>query len=464
MPNKRGNLFTETMKKTYLLLLIINMNVVNSMSNVENDINKLKIDSLFDSLAINNEYMGTISIFKKNQEIYSRSTGFADIKNDVLSNNKTRYRIGSISKTFTAVLIMQLVEENKLNLNDKLSEYFPEIKLSNHITIEQLLTHRSGIYNFTDIKDYESWMENPITNIELIDKINENKRRFKPNKKFEYSNSNYFLLSLIIEKIEGETFKKVLENKIIKPFKLSQTYCCSNEQGNDIAKSYYKTDNFWQEATSTDLRITSGAGGVVSTANDVNKFFNLLANHKIISEQSLDLMSYNLKDSKYGFGLFEIDFFNKSGYGHNGRIDGFISTTSYFPDDGISITYLNNGFRTDLNDVLIKVLAYTFKTDYVDKNKYSELNIFNKSLIQLQGNYKRKKNDFKIKLKKNILVAQIEVGTVQLDFGLTPITKNRFKIDVLGVDLEFYTNKNLVIIYDEGKEIKYKKKGKLKNK
>ena len=71
MPNKRGNLFTETMKKTYLLLLIINMNVVNSMSNVENDINKLKIDSLFDSLAINNEYMGTISIFKKNQEIYS---------------------------------------------------------------------------------------------------------------------------------------------------------------------------------------------------------------------------------------------------------------------------------------------------------------------------------------------------------------------------------------------------------
>ena len=135
MPNKRGNLFTETMKKTYLLLLIINMNVVNSMSNVENDINKLKIDSLFDSLAINNEYMGTISIFKKNQEIYSRSTGFADIKNDVLSNNKTRYRIGSISKTFTAVLIMQLVEENKLNLNDKLSEYFPEIKLSNHRTI-----------------------------------------------------------------------------------------------------------------------------------------------------------------------------------------------------------------------------------------------------------------------------------------------------------------------------------------
>ena len=84
---------------------------------------------------------------------------------------------------------MQLVEEKKLNLNDKLSQYFPEIKLSNHITIEQLLTHRSGIYNFTDIKDYKSWMEKPISKKELISKINKNKRRFKPNKKFEYSNS-----------------------------------------------------------------------------------------------------------------------------------------------------------------------------------------------------------------------------------------------------------------------------------
>ena len=463
MPNKRGNLFTETMKKIYLLLLIINMNVVNSMSNVENDINKLKIDSLFDSLAINNEYMGTISIFKKNQEIYSRSTGFADIKNDVLSNNKTRYRIGSISKTFTAVLIMQLVEENKLNLNDKLSEYFPEIKLSNHITIEQLLTHRSGIYNFTDIKDYESWMEKPISKKELISKINNNKRRFKPNKKFEYSNSNYFLLSLIIEEIENNLFKNILEKKILIPYNLNQTYCCSNEEKNNIAKSYYNINNKWKEATNTDLRTTAGAGGVISTAKDVNQFLNLLFNHKIINKKSLDLMTYNLKTSNYGFGIFEYDFFNKSGYGHNGRIDGFISTACYFLEDEISVTYLNNGFRPDINRILIKILGEVFKTDYVDKKKYLDFDITKQNLLEIQGVYKRsKKKNFNVKVKGDILVASIDEGPIQLDFALTPITKNRFNADILGVDLEFYPEKNLVIIHQGDEEIKYKKK--LKNK
>ena len=140
------------MKKISLLLLFISLNSF-SQYNSDSFFNKQKIDSLFNVLDINNEYMGTISVFKDKKEIYSRSIGYSDINNNILSNESTRYRIGSISKIFTAVLIMQLVEEKKLNLNDKLSQYFPDIKLSNEITIEQLLTHRSGIYNYTDIKD-----------------------------------------------------------------------------------------------------------------------------------------------------------------------------------------------------------------------------------------------------------------------------------------------------------------------
>jgi CubicO group peptidase (beta-lactamase class C family) len=211
------------MKKISLLLLFISLNSF-SQYNSDSFFNKQKIDSLFNVLDINNEYMGTISVFKDKKEIYSRSIGYSDINNNILSNESTRYRIGSISKIFTAVLIMQLVEEKKLNLNDKLSQYFPDIKLSNEITIEQLLTHRSGIYNYTDIKDYESWMEKPLSQKELISKINKNKRRFKPNKKFEYSNSNYFLLSLIIEQIENGRFNKILEKKILIPYNLNQTY------------------------------------------------------------------------------------------------------------------------------------------------------------------------------------------------------------------------------------------------
>ena len=446
------------MKKISLLLLFISLNSF-SQYNSDSFFNKQKIDSLFNVLDINNEYMGTISVFKDKKEIYSRSIGYSDINNNILSNESTRYRIGSISKIFTAVLIMQLVEEKKLNLNDKLSQYFPEIKLSNEITIEQLLTHRSGIYNYTDIKDYESWMEKPLSQKELISKINKNKRRFKPNKKFEYSNSNYFLLSLIIEQIENGRFNKILEKKILIPYNLNQTYCCTNEENNNVAKSYYNINNKWKEATNTDLRTAAGAGGIISTAKEINKFFNLLFNNKIINKESLDLMTYNLKTSDYGFGIFEYDFFNSSGYGHNGRIDGFISTACYFLEEEISVTYLNNGFRPDINRILIKVLGEAFKTDYTDKKKYLDFDITKQNLIEIQGVYKKsKKKNFKVKIKDNILVASIDEGPIQLDFALSPITKNRFKSDILGIELEFYRKEKLVIIHQGDEEIKYKKK------
>ena len=446
------------MKKISLLLLFISLNSF-SQYNSDGFFNKQKIDSLFNVLDINNEYMGTISVFKDKKEIYSRSIGYSDINNNILSNESTRYRIGSISKIFTAVLIMQLVEEKKLNLNDKLSQYFPEIKLSNEITIEQLLTHRSGIYNYTDIKDYESWMEKPLSQKELISKINKNKRRFKPNKKFEYSNSNYFLLSLIIEQIENGRFNKILEKKILIPYNLNKTYCCTNEENNNVAKSYYNINNKWKEATNTNLRTAAGAGGVISTAKEINKFFNLLFNNKIINKESLDLMTYNLKTSNYGFGIFEYDFFNSSGYGHNGRIDGFISTACYFLEEEISVTYLNNGFRPDINRILIKVLGEAFKTDYTDKKKYLDFDITKQNLIEIQGVYKKsKKKNFKVKIKDNILVASIDEGPIQLDFALSPITKNRFKSDILGIELEFYRKEKLVIIHQGDEEIKYKKK------
>ena len=446
------------MKKISLLLLFISLNSF-SQYNSDSFFNKQKIDSLFNVLDINNEYMGTISVFKDKKEIYSRSIGYSDINNNILSNESTRYRIGSISKIFTAVLIMQLVEEKKLNLNDKLSQYFPDIKLSNEITIEQLLTHRSGIYNYTDIKDYESWMEKPLSQKELISKINKNKRRFKPNKKFEYSNSNYFLLSLIIEQIENGRFNKILEKKILIPYNLNQTYCCTNEENNNVAKSYYNINNKWKEATNTDLRTAAGAGGIISTAKEINKFFNLLFNNKIINKESLDLMTYNLKTSDYGFGIFEYDFFNSSGYGHNGRIDGFISTACYFLEEEISVTYLNNGFRPDINRILIKVLGEAFKTDYTDKKKYLDFDITKQNLIEIQGVYKKsKKKNFKVKIKDNILVASIDEGPIQLDFALSPITKNRFKSDILGIELEFYPKEKLVIIQQGDEEIKYKKK------
>ena len=445
------------MRQIYLLIILIGFTPTYSQFSTVNDLDISKLDSIFDAKEIDNKFMGTISVFKNNKEIYSRSTGYSDIENNIKSNSKTKYRIGSISKIFTSVLIMQLIEEGKLTLETKLSAFKPQVKLAEQITIEQLLSHRSGIYNFTDLKDYRTWMETPISDEELIDKINNKGRRFKPNKKFEYSNTNYFLLSLIIEIIEGKSFKKVLGNKIIKPFKLSETYCCENIKNNETAKSYYREGESWKEGTDTDLRITSGAGGLISTSKDVNEFFNLLSNYKIISKESLDKMTNNLTNGGYGFGLMQIEFFDKTGFGHDGIIDGFISNAFIFPNDNLSITYLSNGFRMDIQNLFAEIIGYNFKTDYVDIKKYSNLKLTKEDLRHFEGIYTKRKRTLKITEKNNILILNFnEIPTV--NFALTPITKNRFKNEIMGIEIEFYKNEKFIHVYHNGEEIKLKKR------
>ena len=445
------------MKQIYLLIILIGFTPIYSQFSTENDLNKSKLDSIFDAKEIDNKFMGTLSIFKNNKEIYSRSTGYSDIENNIKSNSNTKYRIASISKTFTSVLIMQLIEEGKLTLDTKLSTFKPQVKLAEQITIEQLLSHRSGIYNYTDLKDYRSWMETPMSDEELIDKINKKGRRFKPNKKFEYSNSNYFLLSLIIEIIEEESFNKVLDNKIIKPFKLSQTYCCENIKNDETAKSYYMEGDLWKEASDTDLRISSGSGGLISTSKDVNKFFNLLSNHKIISEESLDKMTNNLTNGDYGFGLMKVEFFDKTGFGHDGRIDGFISNAFIFPNDNLSITYLSNVFGWDIRTLYVEIMGYNFKTDYVDNNKYSTLKLTKEDLSHFEGVYTKRKRTLKITEKNSVLILNIhEIPSV--NFALTPITKNRFKNEIMGIEIEFYKNEKFILVFHKGDEIKLKKR------
>ena len=120
-----------------------------------------KMDSLFSTINTNQRGMGSISIFNDGKEVYKNSIGFADVAMGIRANSTTKYRIGSISKSFTAAIIMQLVDEKKINLDTRLSEYYPDIVNAEGISIESLLRHRSGIFNFTNAEDYLSWMEEP---------------------------------------------------------------------------------------------------------------------------------------------------------------------------------------------------------------------------------------------------------------------------------------------------------------
>lgn len=226
-----------------------------TLSSCSQDFDKTKMDSLFSTIERNQKGMGSISIFKNGNEVYQKAYGYADLEDSIRATAKTKYRIGSISKSFTSSIIMQLIEENKLNLDTRLADFFPEIPNANKITVEQLLRHRSGLYNFTNSEDYPNWMEESKTKPELIKIFVDNGTVFNPDEKAEYSNTNYVLLSYIAEKIEKKEFADILNDRILIPAKLNNTYYGGEINPENHEAFSYTHFNHWELATETDMDI-----------------------------------------------------------------------------------------------------------------------------------------------------------------------------------------------------------------
>ena len=151
-------------------------------------LNKEKLDKYFNTLLLNNKFMGSVAVSKNGELIYTKSIGYADIENNLKASEKTKYRIGSISKSFTAVLILKAIENQQLTIDETIDKWFPSITNSNKITVKQLLTHRSGIHNFTNNPDYLLWNTKSKTEKEMIEIIKKSGIDFEPDTKAEYSN------------------------------------------------------------------------------------------------------------------------------------------------------------------------------------------------------------------------------------------------------------------------------------
>ncbi len=323
---------------------------------LEEGFDKEKMDLFFTTIEEKNLGMGSISIFKNRQQEYKTAFGQADIENSIVATTETKYRIASITKTFTASMIMQLIEENKLSLTTLLSDYFPQIPNADKITIELLLRHRSGLFNYTDKEFTVEEVERSRTREEILETFIENGTIFEPNERAEYSNTNYMMLTFILEDIEEREYAEVLNDRIIGPLQLSNTYYGGTiNTNNKEAVSYFLENDDWVLARETHISNARGTGGIVSTPTDVGIFYEALFEGKIVSESSLDQMKA-LVDN-FGMGIFPIPFYDKIGFGHVGRIDGFQSMTIYFPSDKVTVTYNTNGENMLMNDIMIGVLS-----------------------------------------------------------------------------------------------------------
>jgi len=409
---------------------------------------KAKMDRLFDALAQKEKAMGSLTLSKNGNVIYSRAIGYSSINAAGMkpSTVLTKYRIGSITKMFTTTMIFQLVEEGKLRLTTTLDTYFPKLPNANKITIGNLLNHRSGLHNFTNDAEYSGYMTQPKSQDEMLALFAKSKVDFQPNEKGEYSNTNFVVLGFIIEKITKQLYSVNLKQRITSKIGLSNTYYGGKTNANNNECFSYQFLSNWKQMPETAMSIPGGAGAIVSTPTDLTKFIEALFSLKLVKQSSLDQMK-TMTDG-FGMGMFQIPFYERKAYGHNGGIDGFGSNLAYFPEDSLVMAYCTNGQVYPLNDILIGVLSIYFKRDYSIPT-FTSVSLKTEELDKYLGVYSSTQLPLKITITKDnaTLIAQ---ATGQSSFPLEPTEKDKFKFDQAGVKMEFNTDKSEMTLKQNG--------------
>ncbi|MEG1563401.1 MAG: serine hydrolase domain-containing protein [Bacteroides sp.] len=402
-----------------------------------------KLDTYFETLDQHDKFMGAVCVSRAGDNLYTKSVGYASIEAKTKANPHTVYKIGSISKSFTAVLIFQAIDKGMLTLSTPLNKFFPTIKNAETITIDYLLSHRSGIHNFTD-NDFPTWATETKTRSELLKIIEAGGSDFTPNSKAQYSNSNYVLLSYILEIIYNKPFAAILQTDIIAPLKLADT-SFGSVKSNPVCSSYKYFDK-WRIESDTDCSVTMGAGGIVSTVNDLTIFFHALFSGKLISENSLVQMKTMTEG--YGKGLFRMPFGNKIGYGHSGGIDGFHSISIYFPDDEIAYSLISNATNCLVNNLSIAVLNATYNIPF-EVPTFAVVQYTSADLDNYLGVYSSEQLPIKITITKRdkVLVGQ---GTGQPSFDLEASSENTFRFDPAGIVMVFDPDKATLVLKQGG--------------
>ncbi|MBS1828893.1 MAG: beta-lactamase family protein [Acidobacteria bacterium] len=316
-------------------------------------LDKAKLDQLFDRLLEKNKAMGSLTLARDGNVLYSRSFGYSHIDGSERKplTAQTKFRIGSITKTYTAVMIFQLVEEGKLRLTDTLDKFFPQIPNASRITIAHILNHRSGI---ADIEHDGAWGKQARTRDEVVARIAQGKPNFEPDARHQYSNAGYILLGQIVEKVGGKPYQEALKQRITAKIGLRDTYLGSSntDPGRNEALSYRYLGN-WRESPEIDFSITGGAGSILSTPLDMTKFIQALFEGKLISPQSLSQMK-TMRDGE-GMGMEPFTFAGKTLYGHTGGSSTSGAWLAYFPEEKLALAYTTNAKIYPVRDIVAGV-------------------------------------------------------------------------------------------------------------
>ncbi len=340
----------KIMKKSlYLkyLLVVITVLLLNSQS-ISYAQNLTKIDSLLQEKYPDNAPGATFLISKNGEIIYKKAFGLANLELNVPMKTNNVFKIGSLTKQFTAVSILMLLEQGKLNLDDEITKFIPDYPTNgNKITIHNLLNHTSGVKDYTKVKGLNTIAQQDLTPLELIDFSKNKPIDFIPGEKFKYNNSGYIILGYIIEKITGQPYGDFVEEQIFKKLEMTASQYASQRKIIQNRASGYQKNDRYTNRMDISLTLTYSAGSLMSTVDDLFKWQEAMKNNLLISEETTEkaFTNYTLNNGEhtnYGYGWHIKTINNNRTFEHGGAIFGFKSMGVYFPDLDIYVIALTN--------------------------------------------------------------------------------------------------------------------------
>lgn len=290
----------------------------------------------------------TALVVKNNNPIYSKAFGMANLELEVPMQIDMIFEIASITKQFTAVAILMLMEEDKLNLKDDITKFIPDYPTQGHnITIHHLLTHTSGIKSYTEMDTLTQIWRNDYTPKQLINVFKNKPMDFDPGTQYHYNDSGYIILGHIIEKITGLTYKQFIEKRIFSRLEMTNSYYADHSKIIKNRASGYQKNSGFKNAPYLNESLPYAAGSLLSTVKDIYKWNRAIKNNSLISEENKQLAftNYKLNNGKeinYGYGWEINTIMNKKSIAHSGGILGFVTNVIYIPKEDLYVAVFSN--------------------------------------------------------------------------------------------------------------------------
>lgn len=416
-----------------------------------------KIDEYLNTAYESYKFSGVALVYHKNEILLNKGYGYSHFEKKTPNNTETRFPILSITKTITASIILKLQDEKKLSVKDKLNKYFPEYPNGSKISIHHLITHSSGIYNYTaDVGIEDSTLvNNPISKDFIVNFFKDKPLDFKPGKYYSYNNSGYFLLGLIIEKVTAKPYETVVREYLFEPFKMSNSGFDFNGLSKEKKAQGYQ---FWNQNQTVpykhyDSTFAYSAGSIYSTTSDLLQWAKVVANKELLKAKTWEL-AFKPKIRNYGYGWENGKYFDKKYIKHSGGYPGFMSELIYYPNDELIIILLNNygTYEQNVWSIGMGITSIVLGMPY-DKWAIRNDNEIEVSKMQKHvGQYKSGKYLLEIKLVDDNLFVVLPGSP---DMRLLPENENQYFLDNFNTRFDF--KNDTLVLHEHGKDLEYLK-------